>query len=91
MWDHAYFYVLERETWQGRIWDDLHPRVHFIFDNRHPFGGSHHEKLCIIDGTTAFCGGIDLCDERWDSPQHLYTDPRRSLQWEVEQIHWALP
>ena len=81
MWDHAYFYVLERETWQGRIWDDLHPRVHFLFDNRHPFGGSHHEKICIIDGTTAFCGGIDLCDERWDSPQHLYTDPRRSLGW----------
>lgn len=83
MWDHAYFYVLERETWQGRIWDDLHPRVHFLFDNRHPFGGSHHEKLCIIDGTTAFCGGIDLCDERWDSPQHLYTDPRRSLHWNL--------
>ena len=20
MWDHAYFYVFERETWQGRVW-----------------------------------------------------------------------
>jgi phosphatidylserine/phosphatidylglycerophosphate/cardiolipin synthase-like enzyme len=79
IWDHAYFYVLERENWQGRVWDDLHPRIHFLFDNRHTFGASHHEKVCIVDGTTAFCGGIDLCDERWDSPEHLYTDSRRSL------------
>lgn len=85
MWDHAYFYVLEREAWQGRIWDNIHPRVHFIFDNKHPFGGSHHEKICLIDGKVAFCGGIDLCDERWDSPQHLYTDPRRSLSWKNEK------
>lgn len=79
LWDHAYLYVLERETWQGRIWANIHPRVYFIFDNKHPFGASHHEKVVIIDGTTALCGGIDLCGERWDSPQHLYSDPRRSL------------
>jgi phospholipase D1/2 len=85
MWDHAYFYVLERESWQGRIWDNLHPRVHFLFDNRHPFGGSHHEKICIIDGKTVLCGGIDLCDDRWDTPAHLYSDPRRSLDRTHEQ------
>ncbi len=79
IWDHAYFYMLEREPMQGRIWDEIHPRVHFVFDNRHPFGASHHEKLVLIDGKVALCGGIDLCDERWDSPQHHYIDPRRSL------------
>ena len=79
IWDHAYFYTLERENWQGRVWDEIHPRVHFVFDNRHALGGSHHEKVCLIDGKFAFCGGIDLCDERWDSEQHLYSDPRRSL------------
>jgi phosphatidylserine/phosphatidylglycerophosphate/cardiolipin synthase-like enzyme len=79
MWDHAYFYVFERETMQARVWDDLHPRVHFVFDNRHPYGGSHHEKIVIIDGRVALVGGIDLCDERWDTPEHLYRDPRRSL------------
>lgn len=79
IWDHAYIYVLERELWQGRIWDEIHPRVHFVFDNRHRFGGSHHEKICLIDGETAFCGGIDLCDARWDSPFHFFSDPRRSL------------
>lgn len=85
MWDHAYLYALERETWQARIWENIHPRIHFVFDNRHLFGGSHHEKLCIIDGRIAFCGGIDLCDERWDSPQHLFYDPRRSLDWKSEK------
>lgn len=85
MWDYAYYYMLEREAWQGRVWDEIHDRVHFVFDNRHPFGASHHEKLCIIDGRTAFCGGVDLCDERWDSEHHLYEDPRRSLDWRKER------
>jgi phosphatidylserine/phosphatidylglycerophosphate/cardiolipin synthase-like enzyme len=79
MWDHAYFYAAERELWQGRVWDLRHPRVHFIFDNRHPLGGAHHEKTVILDGTVALTGGIDLCDERWDTPQHRYFDLRRSL------------
>ena len=84
LWDHAYIYVLEREFWQTRLWEDLHSRVHFVFDNRHPLGASHHEKICIIDGRVALCGGIDLCDERWDCPQHLYSDPRRSLKGRSE-------
>ncbi len=85
IWDHAYFYMAERELWQGRIWEKIHPRVHFVFDNRHPFGASHHEKLCVVDGEIAFCGGIDLCDERWDSPEHLYKDARRSLDLKAER------
>ena len=84
VWDHAYFYVLEREAWQGRVWDHIHPRIHFVFDSRHLFGGSHHEKVSIFDGKVALCGGIDLCDERWDTPQHLYHDPRRSLDGKRE-------
>lgn len=79
MWDHAYYYVSERECWQGRVWDLHHPRVHFIFDNRHPLGGAHHEKTILFDGGIALTGGIDLCDDRWDTPQHRYFDPRRSL------------
>jgi len=84
MWDHAWFYVYEREVWQGRIWEDIHPRVHFVFDNRHPLGASHHEKLCLIDGRIALCGGIDLCDERWDTRAHLHHDCRRSLDLKRE-------
>lgn len=57
---------------------DLHPNV---FVQRSPnqfrqntFFWAHHEKLCIIDHTLAFVGGIDLCFGRWDTPQHRLTD-----------------
>lgn len=35
---------------------------------------AHHEKLCIIDHSVGFVGGIDLCYGRWDTPQHVLTD-----------------
>ncbi|KAE8144871.1 phospholipase D1 [Aspergillus avenaceus] len=59
---------------------DLHPN---IFVQRSPnqfrqntFFWAHHEKLCIIDHTLAFVGGVDLCFGRWDTPQHLLTDDK---------------
>ncbi|KAF8635992.1 hypothetical protein AX15_000154 [Amanita polypyramis BW_CC] len=38
------------------------------------FYWAHHEKLCVIDETIAFMGGLDLCFGRWDTPQHALTD-----------------
>lgn len=35
---------------------------------------AHHEKLCIVDGKTAFMGGLDLCYGRWDLNQHPIAD-----------------
>lgn len=35
---------------------------------------AHHEKLCLIDGETAFMGGLDLCYGRWDTNQHSIAD-----------------
>ncbi|CAK9436905.1 uncharacterized protein LODBEIA_P14270 [Lodderomyces beijingensis] len=35
---------------------------------------AHHEKLCIVDQTYAFLGGIDLCYGRYDTPDHALTD-----------------
>ncbi|KKA25754.1 Phospholipase D [Rasamsonia emersonii CBS 393.64] len=59
---------------------DLHPN---IFVQRSPnqfrqntFFWAHHEKLCIVDHTLAFVGGIDLCFGRWDTPQHPVTDDK---------------
>lgn len=59
---------------------DLHPN---IFVQRSPnqfrqntFFWAHHEKLCIVDHTLAFIGGIDLCFGRWDTPQHTLTDDK---------------
>ncbi|KAF2791254.1 phospholipase D [Melanomma pulvis-pyrius CBS 109.77] len=59
---------------------DLHPNV---FVQRSPnqirqntFFWAHHEKICVIDHTIAFCGGIDLCFGRWDTPQHSVVDDK---------------
>lgn len=59
---------------------ELHPNV---FVQRSPnqfrqntFFWAHHEKLCLIDHTVAFVGGIDLCFGRWDTPQHPLTDDK---------------
>jgi phospholipase D1/2 len=54
-----------------------HPRIHFKFDNRHPAGASHHQKIVVIDDNVAFCGGMDLAGGRWDTPEHRPDDPRR--------------
>ncbi|KAJ5563501.1 Phospholipase D/Transphosphatidylase [Penicillium sp. DV-2018c] len=35
---------------------------------------AHHEKLCVIDGRTAFMGGLDMCFGRWDTHQHALSD-----------------
>ncbi|RMZ82286.1 hypothetical protein DV738_g1870, partial [Chaetothyriales sp. CBS 135597] len=59
---------------------DLHPN---IFVQRSPnqfrqntFFWAHHEKICIVDHTLAFVGGIDLCFGRWDTPQHTLIDDK---------------
>ncbi|KAI9816908.1 MAG: hypothetical protein M1827_001553 [Pycnora praestabilis] len=35
---------------------------------------AHHEKLLLVDGQTAFMGGLDLCFGRWDTNQHPIAD-----------------
>lgn len=35
---------------------------------------AHHEKLCVIDQSIAFMGGIDLCYGRYDTPDHVLVD-----------------
>lgn len=38
------------------------------------FFWAHHEKLCIVDLTYAFLGGIDLCYGRYDTADHVLAD-----------------
>ncbi|QZD95677.1 phospholipase D-like domain-containing protein [Qipengyuania gelatinilytica] len=54
-----------------------HPRINFKFDTAHPVGCSHHQKLAILDGKVAVCGGIDMTDKRWDTRDHRENDERR--------------
>lgn len=44
---------------------------------------AHHEKLCLVDGRTAFMGGLDLCFGRWDTSSHPIADAHPA---DLEQI-----
>ncbi|WP_246333219.1 phospholipase D-like domain-containing protein [Aureimonas mangrovi] len=54
-----------------------HPRIHTKLDSAHPFGSSHHQKIVMIDDCLAFCGGIDMTGDRWDTREHAFEDERR--------------
>ena len=46
-------------------------------DGAHPPGASHHQKIVVIDDSLAFCGGIDMTGDRWDTREHRDDEPRR--------------
>jgi phospholipase D1/2 len=78
-WDFAMIYAFERELlpvfklpWRK------HGRIHFHLDDRHPLGASHHQKIVVMDDAVAFAGGLDLTKQRWDTPEHLPEDERRT-------------
>ena len=61
IWDYPMIFGLDRE-WAplyGLSWKP-HRRICFRYDNTHPVGGSHHQKVVVIDDAIAFSGGIDL-------------------------------
>ncbi|MCW2367616.1 phosphatidylserine/phosphatidylglycerophosphate/cardiolipin synthase-like enzyme [Sphingobium sp. B7D2B] len=55
----------------------IHPRIHVKLDAHHPTGGSHHQKIVVIDDCFAFCGGIDMTGDRWDTRAHRDEEPER--------------
>lgn len=55
-------------------------RIHFAIDGAHPTGSVHHQKIVVIDDSVAFCGGIDLTVDRWDTRAHEHRNyARRTL------------
>jgi phosphatidylserine/phosphatidylglycerophosphate/cardiolipin synthase-like enzyme/uncharacterized membrane protein YdjX (TVP38/TMEM64 family) len=77
-WDFAMLYALDRE-WLPIYKLDwrTHRRLHFRMDGKHPPGGSHHQKIVVVDDALAFVGGLDLTKARWDTPEHRPDDTRR--------------
>ncbi len=78
IWDYGSLYTLEREPltrWRLR-WR-MPRRVRFGFDDHHPVGASHHQKIVVVDDQLAFCGGIDLTGHRWDTSDHRLEEPAR--------------
>ena len=77
-WDFAMIYALEREPLPVfQLGWRTHRRVHFHLDDLHPVGGSHHQKVVVVDDAVAFAGGIDLTKNRWDTSAHRPNDERR--------------
>ncbi len=77
IWDFSLIYAFEREPRPREQFEGVHPRLHFSLDADHATGGSHHQKVVVIDDEVAFVGGIDLTTHRWDRPTHTLHDPRR--------------
>ncbi len=77
-WDFPLVYGTDREfsPLYGLSWSP-HRRIRFRYDSTHPLGGSHHQKIVVIDDKVAFAGGLDLTCRRWDTRQHRADDPRR--------------
>jgi phosphatidylserine/phosphatidylglycerophosphate/cardiolipin synthase-like enzyme len=46
-------------------------RLHYRIDAAHPVSAAHHQKIAVIDDQFAFCGGIDMTVDRWDTSEHL--------------------
>jgi phospholipase D1/2 len=80
IWDWAFIYGLDRQFMPHlRFGLGASRRLKFVFDSDHPPGACQHEKLVVIDGQVAFCGGIDLTVGRWDTPEHRPDEPHRQL------------
>lgn len=77
-WNVGAIKLLGRGTTLLRLarwaWDK---QIFFKLDGAHPFGASHHQKIVVIDDRLAFCGGIDMTADRWDTRAHRDRDERR--------------
>ena len=77
-WDGAMLATIARQImpmlWLELVW---HHRIHFRLDSDHPWGACHHQKIVVIDDALAFCGGIDMTADRWDTRAHRDGDPCR--------------
>jgi phosphatidylserine/phosphatidylglycerophosphate/cardiolipin synthase-like enzyme len=54
-----------------------HSRIQARLDGAHPTGASHHQKIVVLDDSLAFCGGIDMTGDRWDTRAHRDDEPGR--------------
>lgn len=70
-WNIGAFSALARGMTPVFVLDWLtDPRLHFEIDGAHPVGAAHHQKILVVDDSIAFCGGIDMTVDRWDTPAH---------------------
>lgn len=74
-WKESKFAVKFDSKWSKRYLTKLHENIRML---RHPRQAitmwSHHAKMCIIDQSICFIGGLDICYGRWDTQKHRLLD-----------------
>lgn len=77
-WDGAMLMTVARQILPFMTLELMwHRRIHYRLDSDHPAGACHHQKILVIDDALAFCGGIDMTADRWDTRAHRDGDPCR--------------
>ena len=76
-WNGAVIAAPGRLLSSAAVWVASSDQIHFALDGHHPFGACHHQKIIVADNAFAFCGGIDVTENRWDTSEHRPDDPRR--------------
>ncbi|UYP19378.1 phospholipase D-like domain-containing protein [Rhodococcus sp. Z13] len=70
-WNIGAFSALTRGMLPVFVLDRLTDRrLHMEIDGAHPIGAAHHQKIIVVDDSIAFCGGIDMTVDRWDTSDH---------------------
>jgi phospholipase D1/2 len=78
-WDLGTLQALGRGSTPLFVLDWVTSRsIHFKLDGAHPKAAAHHQKIIVVDDVLAFCGGIDMTADRWDTREHRDDDPRRT-------------
>jgi phosphatidylserine/phosphatidylglycerophosphate/cardiolipin synthase-like enzyme len=75
IWGLAYTPILDRwmRRWYWRGRDNID-----VLEQDHPsIIGSYHQKTLAIDGRVAYCGGMNLKENDWDTCAHVVHEPRR--------------
>ena len=89
IWNMGFFKMLlrGRALFQLARWR-MTRNVEIRFDSSQPIGATHHQKIVVIDDSIAFCGGIDMTSDRWDTPEHLDDQPFRKLPGGSAYMAW---
>lgn len=75
IWGLVYTPIIDRwmRRWYWRGRDNID-----VLEQDHPsFIGSYHQKTLAIDGRVAYCGGMNLKENDWDTTAHAVYEPRR--------------
>jgi phospholipase D1/2 len=78
-WESSLAFLTQRDLLAGYVWNVQTPEnIHICLDDTVPIGGSHHQKIILVDDELAFTGGMDIARERWDERDHRIDNPLRT-------------